>query len=141
LGGPLPKTSLPSSQAARQDRSVLQQSTLDVLHREKHVDREAAFRSDIQAENFEKAYCSEPLRLVPRTDGRCAVIDERRPFGDRTVEVTRDEASGFVALKRRADAEGLTPPPGRTELDLLEWLRKRPHVSWCGCRACRGREP
>lgn len=47
------------------------------------------------------------LRVLPRTDGRWIVIDERRPVGDRTValELSRDAAA--CALDRLAAAEDL----------------------------------
>lgn len=46
-----------------------------------------------------------PYRVLGRTDGKWALCDERRPAGDRTVNVFASKEEAAREAKRRADDE------------------------------------
>lgn len=60
------------------------------------------FSNMVIAEAFEVRTRRPPYRVYRRTDGRFAVVDERRAMGDRTVEVFPSEAAAVMYLDRIA---------------------------------------
>ncbi len=63
--------------------SLLQPATLAVLRA--HRASEPLFKNAMMAETFDAAHTRGALRILPRTDGAFALVDERRPLGNRTL--------------------------------------------------------
>jgi hypothetical protein len=58
------------------------------------------FPNAVLAEQFEAVAHNGPYRVLPRTDGRFALVDERRPVGQRTLQTYPTTREALVALGR-----------------------------------------
>lgn len=86
--------------------SVLLPETVAVLRIARPA--EPLFKNQILAELFAERHTRGPLRVLPRTVGGYVVIDERRPVGNRTLEIVQgNEDQAHAALERWAGKEGL----------------------------------
>lgn len=75
------------------------------------------FSNQILAELFEASHTRGPFKLLPRSVGGYVVYDERRPVGQRTVEVIAgSEEQAHRALERWAEHDAKrTPAPAALE--------------------------
>lgn len=67
------------------------------------------FSNMVLAEEFDRTYRVGSYRLLPRTDGLFALIDESRPFGDRTVKAVRSTGEGYELLHELAERRRRAP--------------------------------
>lgn len=75
----------------------LSHETVAVLREQaKSRPRQPLFSNIIAAELFEAEYTRGPRKILPRSDGRYAIYDERRAVGERSASV-HDRLAGAIA--------------------------------------------
>jgi hypothetical protein len=62
------------------------------------------FTNLVMAETFDSLHRRGDLHVYPRTDGQYAIVDDRRPFGRRTIAIFKTLREADAELERIANA-------------------------------------